>query len=80
LHGLIFLHEEFHFFHSPVNLLLAHFTRENLRSTVPNFAGDARANLFFVYIPARAGDLADVVDTAVVTREDSSPRNAFFFG
>ncbi len=45
---------------------------------VPNLAGDERATLFFVYLLARAGDLADVVDTAAVTREDSSPRNAFF--
>ena len=47
---------------------------------MPNFAGDARATLFFVYILARAGDLADVVDTAAVTREDSLLRNAFFVG
>ena len=47
---------------------------------VPNLAGDARATLFFVYVFARSGDLADVVDTAAVTREVSSPRNAFFVG
>jgi hypothetical protein len=47
---------------------------------VPNFAGDARAALLFVYILTYAGETADVVDNAAVTREVSLPRKAFFFG
>ncbi len=47
---------------------------------MPNFAGDARVALLFVYILTRAGETADVVDNAAVTREVSLPRKAFFVG
>jgi hypothetical protein len=53
---------------------------KTLGAAAANFAGDARATLFFVSIFERVGDLANEVDTAAVTREESSPRNAFFVG
>ena len=40
---------------------------------MPNFSGDARVALLFVYILTRAGETADVVDNAAVTREVSCP-------
>ncbi len=47
---------------------------------MPNFAGDARAALLFVYILTHAGETVDVVDNATVTREVSLPQKAFFVG
>jgi hypothetical protein len=47
---------------------------------VPNFAGDARAALLFVYILTRARETAVVVDNAAVTREVFLPQKAFLVG
>ncbi len=47
---------------------------------MPNFAGDARAALLFVYMLTRAGEAAVEVDDAAVTEGVPSPRKAFFVG
>ena len=47
---------------------------------MPNFTGDARAALLFVYMLTRAGEAAVEVDDAAVTEGVPLPRKAFFVG